>query len=116
MPRSPTPAGPLRLAMRTFEDLGESLLPAAFVCGYPLPVPQSVPERCLAASRCIGVAPDPYNVEDSSDLIAFGAASRGLSARCLRLAAPPHDGSTQDSLAASGQLLLRGIDYPQGSE
>ena len=52
----------------------------------PLPVPHSVPGRCLAASWRAGTAPALQNDEGSSINFAFGALSRGLDARCLRFA------------------------------
>src|SRR6187402_847137 len=45
---------------------GESLFPAAFACGSsPLPVPHSAHERCLAASRRIGSAPESLYAKGS---------------------------------------------------
>jgi hypothetical protein len=52
-----------------------------------LPVPQSALPRCLAASRHVDVAPALQNDEGSSNMLDFGAQSRGLSTRCLRFAA-----------------------------
>ena len=66
MPCSQTPAGGLRLALRTSSIRGELLFPAAFACGSsPLPVPQSAHlvrfSRCLAARR---IVPACKNDED----------------------------------------------------
>jgi len=68
MLRSLTPVGPQRLAMRTIEVRGESLLPTAFACGsLPLSVPQSAPDRCLAASRHFGFAPALLKAKGSDE-------------------------------------------------
>ena len=73
--------------MRTIEESGSRCLPAAFAFdALPMPVPQSVPDRCLAASWHFSSAPALQNDEGSSECFAFGALSSGLSARCLRFA------------------------------
>ena len=87
MPCSQTPAGPLRLTV-------EETLGAGSRCCRRLsprrigvvPVPQSVPWSCLAASRRSVVAFRPSKGVGSRDGINFGAQQHGLVTRCLRLA------------------------------
>ena len=63
-------------------------MPATFVCDLIAAGASVRTELAVfAASRHVDVAPAFANDEGSSDRLAFGAQSRGLSARCLRFAA-----------------------------
>jgi hypothetical protein len=78
-----------------------------------LPVPQSALSRCLAASWHVDAAPALVNDEGSSGYFLSGL---NHAASVLAVYASQHASrrTTQDSLAAGGQPLLRGIGYPPG--
>jgi hypothetical protein len=78
-----------------------------------LPVPQSALPRCLAASRHVDIAPALVNNEGSSDSVLSGL-NHAASVLAVYASQPASRRTTQDSLAAGGRPLLRGIGYPPG--
>lgn len=78
-----------------------------------LPVPQSALSRCLAASWHVDAAPALVNLEGSSDYFLSGL-NHAASMLAVYASQPASRRTTQDSLAAGGQPLLRGIGYPPG--
>lgn len=89
---------------------GESLLPTAFARGSsPLSVPQSAPDRCLAASRRFGCAPGLLNARRLRRENKISGLHRAASVLAVYASQPASRRSTQDSLAVSGQLFLLGI-------
>jgi hypothetical protein len=78
-----------------------------------LPVPQSALPRCLAASWHVDAAPALVNDEGSSDSVLSGL-NHAASVLAVYASQPASRRTTQDSLAAGGQPLLRGIAYPPG--
>ena len=119
MPCSQTPAGPLRLTVEETLGAGSSccrrLSPRRI--GF-VPVPQSVPWSCLAASRRSVVAFRHSKGVGSHDDLDFEAQSHGLFTRCLRFAAflPPQRLYGHAKLAAGWWSTLAGWDWlPTGS-
>jgi hypothetical protein len=116
MPPSPTPVGPPRLALRTAERTGSCrsrrLSPAALAAAGASFRPLVAG---LAASRRLGIAPAWFNDEGSKPYVKFRGSITRPQCSLSTLRRPPHDDTTQDSLAAGGQPLLRGIAHPQGS-
>ena len=69
----------------------------------------------LAASRRVGFAPALLN-DEGSNVDKLSGLYRAASVLAVYASQSASPRPTQDSLAASGQLLLHGIGYPQGSE
>ena len=78
-----------------------------------LPVPQSALPRGLAASWHVDAAPALINDEGSSDKVLSGL-NRAASVLAVYASQSASRRTTQDSLAAGGQPVLRGIGYPPG--
>src|SRR5258708_9946251 len=67
--------------------------------------------RRLAAPRC---GPRSTKRRGRKQQVRFRGSITRPQRSLSTLRSPPHDGTTQDSLAAGGQPLLRGIGYPPG--
>jgi len=78
-----------------------------------LPVPQSALPRCLAASWHVDAAPALINDEGSS-VYFLSRLNHAASVLAVYASQPASRRTTQDSLAAGGQPLLRGTGYPPG--
>jgi hypothetical protein len=84
MPRSQTRAGPPRLALRTTEVHGELPLTDGFRLRHAsLPVPHSVPGRCLAASWRFGNAPVLVKGEGAMQQCSISGLHRAASAHAV---------------------------------
>jgi hypothetical protein len=113
MPRSTTPAGSSCLAMRTSQR-GELLLPTTFVCD--LGRCRCLIPHCLVVSppRGTSMLPPLFETTRAPATSKLSGLNHAASALAVYASQPASRRTTQDSLAAGGQPLLRGIGYPPG--
>lgn len=106
MPRSPTPAESLYLAFRN-EQLQGVAVDRRLSSATHVAAGASI--CTIVTLRHIDVAPAFQNDEGLSNGLAFGAQSRGLSARCLRFAARLATEPRKTRLRLVGQPYRAGL-------